>query len=158
MCDYDDYVYDGHYDNKLDYFDYDDPVDFDSYPVCMVLLGRIIMSCIMICMAWMTVGYIVYHGGNVGVVPYWSGDEEGDVCEGDVALSWTGSDEPVDMLGYSVVSTFGRVAQVAPVMRKAARASIAEYGAPPAPVVHTFPSDQRRPTVPVSLPLPRFTT
>ena len=44
-----------------------------------------------------------------------TGDEEGDVYEGDVALAQTGSDEPVDMLGYSIVSTFARVA---PVMRK----------------------------------------
>ena len=56
--------------------------------------------------------------GDAGVVPYWSGDEEGDVHEGDVALPRTGSDEPVDMLGYSVVSTFGSGGRVAPVMRK----------------------------------------
>ena len=45
--------------------------------------------------------------GDVGVVPYWSGNEEGDVIEDDVALPRTGSDEPVDMFGHSVVSTFG---------------------------------------------------
>ena len=64
------------------------------------------MSCIMICMAWMTVGYIVY----LGVMSMWchtGGDEEGDVYEGDVALPRSGSNELVDTLGYSVVSTFG---------------------------------------------------
>ena len=30
VCDYDDYFYDGHYDENPDYFDYDDPGDFDS--------------------------------------------------------------------------------------------------------------------------------
>ena len=61
----------------------------------------------MIGKARMTVGVYCVSQGDVGVVPYWSGDEEGDVCEGDVALPRTGTDEPVDMLGYSVVSTFG---------------------------------------------------
>ena len=32
--------------------------------------------------------------GDAGVVPYWTGDEEGDVYGGDVALPWAGSDEP----------------------------------------------------------------
>ena len=41
--------------------------------------------------------------GDVGVAPYWSGYEEGDVYEGDVDLPWTGSDEPVNI----VVSTSG---------------------------------------------------
>ena len=50
--------------------------------------------------------YCVYRG-DVGVVPYWSGDEEGDVYEGNVALPRTGSDEPVDMLEHSGVSTIG---------------------------------------------------
>ena len=30
VIDYDDSFYDGHYDENLDYFDYDDPGDFDS--------------------------------------------------------------------------------------------------------------------------------
>ena len=38
-----------------------------------------------------------------GVTPYWTGVEECDVCEGDVSLSRTGSDEPVN----SVVRTSG---------------------------------------------------
>ena len=88
----------------------------------MALLGRIIMSCIMIYMARMAVygfvgpdNYELYHDlhgpdgcgaycvsqGDVGVVPYWSGDEEGDVYEGDAALPRTGSDKPVDMLEHS---------------------------------------------------------
>ena len=75
--------------------------------VCMALLGRITMSFIMICMAWMTVGVYCVSWVDVGVVPYWSGDEEGDVYEGDVDLPRTGSDELLDMFGYSVVSTFG---------------------------------------------------
>ena len=41
------------------------------------------------------------------MVQYWSGDEEGDVYEGDVALPRTGSNGSVDMLWYSVVNTFG---------------------------------------------------
>ena len=44
---------------------------------------------------------------DVDVVPYCSGDEEGDVYEGDVALPQTGSDEMVDMLEHSVISTIG---------------------------------------------------
>ena len=47
-------------------------------------------------------------------MPYWSGDEEGDVYEGDIALPRTGSDEPVDMLEYRD----GPGGPVAPVMRK----------------------------------------
>ena len=38
---------------------------------------------------------------DVGVVPHWDGDEEGDVYEGDVDLYRSGSDEAV----HSVVST-----------------------------------------------------
>ena len=108
VCDYDDYFYDGHYNDKPDYFDYDDPGDFDSYPslVCMALLGWIIISCIMICIGRMTVGVYCVSRGDVGVVPNWSGDEEGDMYEGDVAPPRAGSDEPVDGLGYSVISTF----------------------------------------------------
>ena len=63
--------------------------------VCMALLGRIVMSCIMICMGRMTVVYCVSRG-DAGVVPYWSGDDEEDVHEGDVALSRAGSDELVN--------------------------------------------------------------
>ena len=38
--DYDDYFYDGHYDDKLDNFDYDDPGDFDSYPSVYGFVGQ----------------------------------------------------------------------------------------------------------------------
>ena len=48
--------------------------------------------------------------GDVGMVPYWSEDEEGDVYEGGVALPRTGSDEPVN----SVVSTSGPGGPVGP--------------------------------------------
>ena len=54
-------------------------------------------DCGVCCVSW----------GDVGVVPYWSGDEEGDVYEGDVAQPRTRSDELADTLAYSVVSTFG---------------------------------------------------
>ena len=37
MCDNDDY-YDGHYDENPDYFDYDDPGDFDITLMCMAFL------------------------------------------------------------------------------------------------------------------------
>ena len=94
---------DDYYDNRPDYFDYDDPCDYDNYPG---VDGYV----------WPD-NYELYHDlhgpddcgvycvsrGDVGVVPYWSGDEEGDVYEGDVALPWTGSDEPAN----SVVSMFG---------------------------------------------------
>ena len=100
----DGYFYYGHYDNKLDYFDYDDPGDFDSYPSVYGFVGPD--------------DYELYHDlhgphdcgvhcvsrGDVGVVPYWSGDEEGDVYEGDVALPRAGSDEPVGGLKYSVIT------------------------------------------------------
>ena len=62
------------------------PVDFDSYPSVYVFVG--------------TDNYELYHDlhgpddcgvycvsrGDVAVVPYWSGDEEGDMYEGDLAL------------------------------------------------------------------------
>ena len=32
VCDYDDYIYDEQYDESPDYFDHDDPGDFDSHP------------------------------------------------------------------------------------------------------------------------------
>ena len=32
VCDYEYYFYDEHYDDRPDYFDYDDPGDFNSYP------------------------------------------------------------------------------------------------------------------------------
>ena len=32
VCDYDDYFYDGQYDESPNYFDYDDPGDCHSYP------------------------------------------------------------------------------------------------------------------------------
>ena len=49
------------YDENPDYFDYDDPEDFDNYPDVryMVLLNQIIMSSIMIIMDRMIVEYIV---------------------------------------------------------------------------------------------------
>ena len=60
MCDYDDYFYDGHYDDKPDYFD---SGDFEIITlVCMVLLGRIIMGCIMICMGLITLGCMSFPG------------------------------------------------------------------------------------------------
>ena len=31
VCDYEDYFYDGQYDDSPDYFDYNDPGDFDNY-------------------------------------------------------------------------------------------------------------------------------
>ena len=31
VCDYDDYFYDEHYNNKPDYFNYDNPGNFNSY-------------------------------------------------------------------------------------------------------------------------------
>ena len=63
------------------------------------------MSCVMICMARMAVGYIVY----LGAMSVWccTGVEIRKVYEGDVALPRTGSDEPVDMLKHGGVSTIG---------------------------------------------------
>ena len=37
--------------------------------------------------------------GDVEVVSYWSRDEEGDMYEGDVAMTLAGSDVLVDRLG-----------------------------------------------------------
>ena len=85
----------------IDYFDYDDPGDFDSYPSVYGFVGPD--------------NYELHHDlhgphdcrvycvsrGDIGVVPYWSRDEEGDVYEGDVAMHRTGSNETVN----SVVST-----------------------------------------------------
>ena len=43
VCDYDDYLYDGQYDDCPDYYDYDDPDDYGSFLVFMALLGRMTM-------------------------------------------------------------------------------------------------------------------
>ena len=43
-------------------------------------------------------------------------------------------------------------------VRTSIRVSVAQYSAPPAPGVCPFPSDRRRPILPVSLPLPHFAT
>ena len=75
--------------------------------VCMALLGRIIMSCIMICRARMTVGYIVY----LGAMSVWchTGVEMRKGTCMRVMLSCPGlvPTSRADMLGYNVVSTFG---------------------------------------------------
>ena len=108
VCDYDDYFYDGHYDDKPDYFDYNNPGDFDSYPSVYGV----------ICMARMTVGHIV----DLGVMSAWchSGVEMRKGTCTRVMLPCPGlvSDEPVDMLGIVLIVHSARVAQVAPVMRK----------------------------------------
>ena len=101
VCDYDDYFYNKHYNDKPNYFDYEYMGDFDSYPSVHGFVGPD--------------NYELYHDlhgpdecgvycvsqGDVVVVPYWSEDEEGDMYECDVALPRSGSDEPVN----SVVST-----------------------------------------------------
>ena len=108
-CDYDDYCYDGHDDENPDYFEFDDPGGFDNYPMCMVLLSRMIMSCIMISMGWMMGDcglYCVLHiSGETGGMSYWAGVEKDDDYEGNGVLPRTGSVEPVD----SVVRTSGPV-------------------------------------------------
>ena len=76
-------------------------------PVCMALLGWGNYELYCDLHGPHDCGVYCVSRGDVGVVPYWSGDEEGDVYEGDVALPRAGSDEPVDRLGYSVISTFG---------------------------------------------------
>ena len=93
----------------FDYFDYDVPGDFDSYPSVYGLLGRIIMSCYEYYDLYGPHDCEVYSvsQGGVSVVPYWSGDDEWDVYESDVALPQTGSDEPFDGSGYSVINTSG---------------------------------------------------
>ena len=70
VCEYDDYFYDGHYDDRPDYFDYMIRVTRIVSLVCMAWLGQIIMSSFMICVARMDVGYtkcIVY----LGAMPVW---------------------------------------------------------------------------------------
>ena len=67
VCDYDDYFYDGHYDDRPNCFDYDDPGDLDGYPGVYGFVGQIIMNGIMICMGRRTVGCIVY----LGVMSVW---------------------------------------------------------------------------------------
>ena len=39
VCDYDEYLYDGHYDIKTDYFGYADPGDYDAYPSVYGFVG-----------------------------------------------------------------------------------------------------------------------
>ena len=90
MCDYYDYC-----DNRPHYVDYDEPGDLDG---CPDVYGFVEPD-----------DYELYHDlhglddcwvycvsrGDAGVMPYWTGVEECDVYEGDVVLTWTGSDEPV---------------------------------------------------------------
>ena len=66
VCDYDDYFYDIMTINRT-ILTMMIRVTLIVTLVCMALLGRIIMSCIMIYMARMTVGYIVY----LGVISAW---------------------------------------------------------------------------------------
>ena len=99
VCDYDDYFDDEH--------DYDDPGDFDTYPCVHGFVAPDNYELYHDLHGLHDCGVYCVSRGGVDVVPYWSGDEEGDVYEGDVALSRAGSDKPVDWLGYSVISTFG---------------------------------------------------
>ena len=89
------YDCDDHCDNRLAYFDYDELGDFDCYsdeygvvePEIMVSLYHDLHGpddCGVYCVS----------RGDTGVTPYWTGVEECDVYEGDVALPRTGSDEP----------------------------------------------------------------
>ena len=71
--------------------------------------------------------------------------DDGDICSAPTSTN-AGS------LSSGLVSHAGRVVTC----RNLGRVSIAEYSAPPAPVVCPFPSDRRRPTLTVSLP--RFAT
>ena len=65
-------------------------------PVLVTLLYRMTMSCVMTCIAQMTVGSIACLGGEAGVMPFWTGVEECAGYAGEVALLQTGSDEPID--------------------------------------------------------------
>ena len=96
LCDYDDYLYDGHYDENPGYFDYDDPGDFDSYPD---VYGFIEPD-----------DYELYHDlhgpddcgvysisrGEASVTSYWTGVEKCDDNEGKVVRPRTGSHESFD--------------------------------------------------------------
>ena len=67
VCGYDDCFYDGHYDDNLDYFDYDYPSDFDVYgfiepddELCHDLHG--LDAC----------GVYCVYRYDAGVMPYWN--------------------------------------------------------------------------------------
>ena len=65
MCDYEDYFYDGHMTKTQTILTMMIRVILIVILMCMALLSRMIMSCIMICLCQMTVGCIVY----LGVMP-----------------------------------------------------------------------------------------
>ena len=107
VCDYDDYFYDGDYDDTPDYFDDDDPGGFDNYPSMFGVVGPDNYELHHDLHGPHDCGVYCVSCGGVCVVPYWSGDDDGDMHEGDVALPRAGSDKPVDGSGYSVISTSG---------------------------------------------------
>ena len=106
-CDYDDYFYDGQYDDCPDYYDYDDPDDYSSFPSVYGVIGPD--------------DYELYHDlhgsdgcgrycvsrGAVSAVsadmPHWSENKEHDVLRGDVILPRTGYNELPAVLEDSVV-------------------------------------------------------
>ena len=109
VCDYDDYFYDGQYDDCPDYYDYDesdyygsfpsvyDFVELDDYELYHDLQGS--NGCGVYC---------VYRGAVDVDVSYWSDENKGhDVQRGDVILPLTGSEESPAVLEHSVVGIFG---------------------------------------------------
>ena len=111
VCDYDDYFYDGQYDDCPDYHDYDDPDDYSSFPSVYGFVGPD--------------DYELYHDrhgsddcrrycvsrGTVSAVstdvPHWSENREHNVLRGDVILARTGSNELPAVLEDSVVGAIG---------------------------------------------------
>ena len=65
--------YDGHYDDKPDYFDYDDPGDFDSYPNVYGFVGPDNYELYHDLLGPDECGVYCVSRGDVGEVPYWSG-------------------------------------------------------------------------------------
>ena len=99
QCDYD-YFYDGHYDENPYYFDYDDPGDFYSYPDVYGFIEPDDYELYHDLYGSDDCGVYCVSRGNTSVTPYRTGVEECDVYEGDVALPWTWSDEPVKCFPY----------------------------------------------------------
>ena len=80
VCDYDDCCYDGQYDDCLDYYDYDDPDGYDSF------LGRMTLSCIIISMALMAVGYVVLLGALSTLMCHTGAKTESIMCHTGVIM------------------------------------------------------------------------
>ena len=90
------YDYDDYCDNSLDYFDYDEPGDFDSYPDVYRFIGPDEYELCYDLHGPDDCGAYCVSRRDAGVMPYGTGAGDSDIYENAIALQWTGSDQPVN--------------------------------------------------------------